>query len=66
MENFFETITDLRRSGEPFSLAIIVKTEGSTSRRVGAKMIIMKDGKTKRSLFETSRSCGIGYRSGDA
>ena len=66
MENFFETITDLRRSGEPFSLAIIVKTEGSTSWRVGAKMIIMKDGKTKRSLFETSRPCRIGYRGGDA
>ena len=66
MEHFFETIMDLKRSGEPFSLAIIVKTEGSTSRRVGAKMIIMKDGKTKRSLFETSHPYRIGYRGGDA
>jgi xanthine/CO dehydrogenase XdhC/CoxF family maturation factor len=66
MENFFETIMDLKRSAEPFSLAIIVKTEGSTPRRVGVKMIIMKDGKTKRSLFETSRPCRIGYRGGDA
>jgi xanthine dehydrogenase accessory factor len=50
MEHFFETIIDLKRSGEPFSLAIIVKTEGSTPRRVGVKMIIMKDGKTVGTL----------------
>jgi xanthine dehydrogenase accessory factor len=46
MESLFERIIDLKKSEKPFSLAIIVKTEGSTPRRVGAKMIIMKDGKT--------------------
>ncbi len=50
MENLFETIIDLKKSGNPFSLVIIVKTEGSTPRRVGAKMIIMKDGKTVGTL----------------
>ena len=66
MEDFFEKIVELNKSGEPAAFAVVIKTEGSTPRRVGAKMIIMKDGKTKRSLFETSRPCRIGYRGGDS
>jgi xanthine dehydrogenase accessory factor len=46
MGNFFETIVDLKKSGEPAALAIIIRTEGSTPRKVGTKMIILKDGKT--------------------
>ena len=44
-ENLLETIVDLKKSGDPAALAVIVRTEGSTPRKVGAKMIILKDGK---------------------
>jgi xanthine dehydrogenase accessory factor len=50
MGSLLETIINLKKSAEPFSLAIIVKTEGSTPRGVGTKMIIMKDGKTVGTL----------------
>ena len=50
MENFFEKIVELKKSGEPSALAIIIKVEGSTPRKVGAKMIILKDGKTVGTL----------------
>jgi len=46
MENLFETIVDLNKSGKPAALAIIIKTKGSTPRKAGAKMIVLKDGKT--------------------
>jgi len=32
MENFFEKIAALKKSGEPASFAIVIKTEGSTPR----------------------------------
>ena len=50
MENHFETIIDLKKSGEPAALAIIVRVEGSTPRKVGAKMVVLKDGKTVGTL----------------
>ena len=50
MENFFEKIVELKKSGELFALAITVKAEGSTPRKVGAKMIILRDGKTVGTL----------------
>jgi xanthine dehydrogenase accessory factor len=46
MEDFFGTIIELKKSGKPAALAIIIKTEGSTPRRAGAKMIVLNDGKT--------------------
>jgi xanthine dehydrogenase accessory factor len=46
MRNIYETIADLMRTGEAFALTAIIKTKGSTPRRVGAKMIVLKDGKT--------------------
>jgi xanthine dehydrogenase accessory factor len=46
MEDLFETIVTLKKTGDFAALAIIVRTEGSTPRRVGTKMIILKDGKT--------------------
>ncbi len=46
MRNFFENISALTKSGEPVALAIVIKTNGSTPRRAGAKMIVLKDGKT--------------------
>jgi len=46
MENLFETIVDLKKSGKPAALVVIIKTKGSTPRKAGAKMIVLKDGKT--------------------
>jgi xanthine/CO dehydrogenase XdhC/CoxF family maturation factor len=44
MEDLFETIIDLKKTGEePAALAIIIKTKGSTLRRAGAKMVVLKD-----------------------
>ena len=45
-ENLLETIVDLKKSGDPAALAVIVRTEGSTPRRAGTKMVVLKDGKT--------------------
>ena len=50
MENLFETVVDLKKSGELSALAIIIKVEGSTPRKTGAKMIILKDGRTVGTL----------------
>ena len=46
MKNCFENILDLIKAGEPVALAIVVKTKGATPRKPGAKMIVLKDGKT--------------------
>ena len=46
MENIFESILHLQKTGQPAALVIITKTKGSTPRRPGAKMIVLKDGKT--------------------
>lgn len=46
MEDLFETIVELKKTGEPAALVIIIKTKGSTPRRAGAKMVVLKDGKT--------------------
>jgi xanthine dehydrogenase accessory factor len=50
MGSYFETIVDLKKSGEPAALAIIVMAEGSTPRKVGTKMVVLKDGKTVGTL----------------
>ncbi len=46
MENLFESILYLQKTGQAAALVIITKTKGSTPRRPGAKMIVLKDGKT--------------------
>jgi len=46
MGNIFETIVDLKKSRKPAALAVIIKAEGSTPRKVGTKMIVLMDGKT--------------------
>lgn len=46
----FETVTELIQSGKSIALAIIIKTKGSTPRRTGAKMIVLKDGKTNGTM----------------
>ena len=50
MENFFEKIVELKKSGEPAAFAIVIKIEGSTPRKVGAKMVVLKDGKAVGTL----------------
>jgi xanthine dehydrogenase accessory factor len=50
MENFFEKIVELKKSGEPAAFAIVIKIEGSTPRKVGAKMVVLKDGKALGTL----------------
>jgi len=50
MENIFETIVELKKSGELIALAVIIRAEGSTPRKVGAKMIILKDGRAVGTL----------------
>jgi xanthine dehydrogenase accessory factor len=45
MKGIFQTVADLMKTGESVAIATIVRTEGSTPRKPGTKMIIMKDGK---------------------
>ena len=44
MNDIFREILDLRSSGQPFVLATIVKTAGSSPREAGAKMLVFPDG----------------------
>lgn len=46
MRDVFRKINELIEKGERFAVATIIKTEGSTPRNVGAKMIVMPDGTT--------------------
>ena len=46
MENLFESILHLQKAGQSAALVIITKTQGSTPRKPGAKMIVLRDGKT--------------------
>lgn len=45
MADFYEEILKLRSEGKSGALATIVSTKGSTPREVGAKMLILEDGK---------------------
>jgi len=44
MEDIYRTLADIRTQGKQAALAIVVRTKGSTPRKTGAKMIVMKDG----------------------
>ena len=50
MENIFEILADLQKTGVPAALAIVIKTEGSVPRKPGTKMIIFGDGKITGTL----------------
>ena len=41
--NIFETMTDALHSGRTLVIATVVRTEGSSPRAVGAKMIVFDD-----------------------
>jgi xanthine dehydrogenase accessory factor len=45
MPDFYEEILKLRSEGKSGALATIVSTKGSTPREIGAKMLILEDGK---------------------
>jgi xanthine dehydrogenase accessory factor len=45
-EEIFQKANELLSKGETFAIATIVRTEGSTPRKLGAKMIVLKDGST--------------------
>lgn len=42
----FEALAEAVRRGEPVALVTIVRTQGSTPQRVGAKMVVFPDGRT--------------------
>ena len=42
--DLFSLIAELRRRGEPFSIATVVRTENATSAKAGAKAVVLKDG----------------------
>ncbi len=42
--DIYKEITKHRDAGESFVVAIIVRTAGSSPRRVGAKMLVFPDG----------------------
>jgi xanthine dehydrogenase accessory factor len=50
MKNLFESIVQLIKSGETAAFAVVIRTEGSTPRKVGSKMAVLKDGKTVGTL----------------
>ena len=50
MSDFYEEILKLRSEGKSGALATIVSTRGSTPREVGAKMLILEDGKFRGSV----------------
>ena len=45
-EEVFHAVGEALRRGEPASLVTIIRTEGSTPQRVGAKMVVFADGRT--------------------
>ncbi|MBC7218793.1 MAG: XdhC family protein [Hadesarchaea archaeon] len=45
-EKIFKKINELLERGETFAIVTIVRTEGSTPRKAGAKMIVLPDGRT--------------------
>ncbi|MEM3432837.1 MAG: XdhC family protein [Candidatus Methanomethyliaceae archaeon] len=44
MDDIFERLVEIKKSGTPSALAIVIRTEGSAPRKPGAKMIVCKDG----------------------
>ena len=46
MREIFQKISELIAKGETFAVATIIRTEGSTPRKPGAKMIILQNGST--------------------
>ena len=45
MENLYKILADIKAQNRPAYLAVITKTKGTTSSRVGAKMVVFPDGR---------------------
>jgi xanthine dehydrogenase accessory factor len=45
-EDVFEAVAEALRRGEPAALVTIIRAQGSTPQRVGAKMLVFPDGRT--------------------
>ena len=45
-QEVFKAVAQALTDGEPAALVTIVKTQGSTPQRVGAKMLVYADGRT--------------------
>lgn len=45
--DFYRDLLAIIQSGDQAALATIVRTKGSTPREVGARMVVMADGKTR-------------------
>ena len=45
-EDVFEAVADALQRGEPAALVTIIRAQGSTPQRVGAKMLVFPDGRT--------------------
>ena len=45
-EEVFQAVGEALQSGEPAALVTIIRTQGSTPQRVGAKMLVFADGRT--------------------
>ena len=44
-EEVFQAVGDALQRGEPAALVTIIRTQGSTPQRVGAKMLVFADGR---------------------
>lgn len=45
MDNIFQSLAEIERSNESAALCIVTKSEGSTPRHVGSKMLVYPDGR---------------------
>ena len=50
MQAFYQEIEEYLESGEPFALATVVGTRGSTPRKTSAKMLVTKEGQIKGTI----------------
>jgi len=60
LKDIYDILSEVkRRRGENFALATLVRTQGSSYRRPGARMLVRTDGETVGSL---SAGCQLGSR----
>ena len=66
-EEVFKAVGEALERGEPAALVTIIRTEGSTPQRVGAKMLVFADGRTVGTIggdaTKTTRSGKRAHRS---
>ncbi len=50
MKELYKEIAAYLQTGEPFALATVVRTRGSTPRKTSAKMLVTQDGQIKGTI----------------